>query len=124
MLVWQKHYQLMQENNIRTFTMFRMFMFHRKHNARTPLELQLYKFQPNSKHDFSIIIARFLGAFLGLNIYLYYNRLYEDEFILRDKGNGKPYEAPEFSVYMRLAKLWMHLWFVTSFQLNWRDLKQ
>jgi hypothetical protein len=114
-LVWQKHFQLIRDNTIRSFTLYRVYTYHRTANLRSPLELQLYKYLPSSKHHFSIIISRFLGFFLGLNIYLYNNRLYEDEFILRDKGNGKPFEAPELSVYMRLVKIWMHLWFVTSF---------
>ena len=50
---------------------------------RTPVELEVWKYNPTMKFPRSSLFAQIFGFFCGINIYLYYTRIYQDEFKLR-----------------------------------------
>jgi hypothetical protein len=68
---------------------------------RTPLELELWKFNPKTRFSRFNFLTKFFGLFLGVNIYLYCNRIYEDEFKLRRRGDPISQEKSDFKIYMR-----------------------
>lgn len=49
----------------------------------------------------SIIAARCVGFFMGMNLYLYTTRIYEDEFHLRERGAPLDVEKPDILMYIR-----------------------
>ena len=53
---------------------------------KTPVEIQMWKYNPTQKLPRYILFTKIFGFFLGLNIYLYTNKIYQDEFKLRERG--------------------------------------
>ena len=60
----------------------------------------------------SILTLRILGIFVGLNYYLYTNRIYEDDMKLREHGSVIPMELPLPLIMFRMLKVYLHTWFL------------
>jgi len=63
----------------------------------------------------SIVALRILGIFVGLNYYLYTNRIYEDDMKLREHGSVIPTELPFPIIMYRFLKVYSHIWFISNF---------
>ena len=58
-----------------------------------------------------------------MNIYLYTQRCYEDEYFLRERGYSLSIEKSDILIYQRQLKIDAHILFLSTLQLNWREFK-
>jgi hypothetical protein len=83
---WTRHNMLNRQAYHNYYPLFRMYEHYRAIMYRTPHEMELFKYKPSLKYPKSIFFSKIFGIFVSLNLYLYYTRIYEDEFRLREKG--------------------------------------